>query len=492
MTPATLNARLSSLLPLALALTGCTNDAAGGAPPGLNPVAPTYDSEPIEPTRKTVSENDREASPLVNLPRGAEQLARLCARGRSDRVARALCDNPQIDSITTLQAALGLRVTDADFDVADAEFALLGHSMSLVSRLVSAINPRALIFSPLVDSTPGAVILAFTRGETFVELAAQDSTTSRLTFYLLDFELECERRGTCTHADLLTPAIESDWRGFSLYDDDDLKNTTLDCLQCHQPNGPSTPPVLLMHEVLPPWTHWLTQSTVGGAVLLQDFLNAHGPDEGYAGIPARRILQVSPLDLNRYLLTQRYVDQPVDFPSAQIEAEVSMSAPEQPLVNLPSGKSATWQRLYDAAAAGLTIPPPYHDVKVTDPNKLAVATKSYQDFKAGKIEPDELADIRDVFLDEALPDMMFVPAKGLTGREILVQACSQCHNPRLDQTLSRANFDVLRLDAMSAEVKAAAIERLLLPESDIAHMPPARFRTLPPEAIELAVEELRR
>ena len=38
--------------------------------------------------------------------------------------------------------------------------------------------------------------------------------------------------------------------------------------------------------------------------------------------------------------------------------------------------------------------------------------------------------------------MGFTTTPGLRGEEVLVQACSQCHNQRLDQTLSRAGFHV--------------------------------------------------
>jgi hypothetical protein len=46
---------------------------------------------------------------------------------------------------------------------------------------------------------------------------------------------------------------------------------------------------------------------------------------------------------------------------------------------------------------------------------------------------------------------------GLDGRGILVHLCSQCHSPRLDQTLTRARFNVMALDAMSREERDTAI-----------------------------------
>jgi len=151
----------------------------------------------------------------------------------------ALCAGAKIDSLLSLQSALGLSFTNHDpeeLSANDPDFALLGHSTSLVGLDVSAINPRAFVFTPLLQRLNGYAVLAFTRGSTFVELAAQDSPTSPLTFYLLDFDLACEATGSCTNADLLTSAIERDWTGVSLYDDEALKNTTVDCLHCHQPN----------------------------------------------------------------------------------------------------------------------------------------------------------------------------------------------------------------------------------------------------------------
>ena len=63
----------------------------------------------------------------------------------------------------------------------------------------------------------------------------------------------------------------------------------------------------------------------------------------------------------------------------------------------------------------------------------------------------------------------------------------------LDLTLlSRANFDVTRLDAMSPELKQRAIERLSLPVTDIRRMPPTRFRTLSEQAVARARAELMR
>jgi hypothetical protein len=43
---------------------------------------------------------------------------------------------------------------------------------------------------------------------------------------------------------------------------------------------------------------------------------------------------------------------------------------------------------------------------------------------------------------------------------------------------------------MSAAVKQSAISRMKLPATDLRHMPPAMFRTIPDDQLALAVAEL--
>jgi hypothetical protein len=66
---------------------------------------------------------------------------------------------------------------------------------------------------------------------------------------------------------------------------------------------------------------------------------------------------------------------------------------------------------------------------------------------------------------------------GATAAQALVQACGTCHNDVLDQTVSRARFNIAvgRLDR--AEL-ATAIERLQAPDGAPGRMPPAGRRQL--------------
>jgi hypothetical protein len=110
----------------------------------------------------------------------------------------------------------------------------------------------------------------------------------------------------------------------------------------------------------------------------------------------------------------------------------------------------------------------------------------------GTASRSSLQDIREIFLADAEREMGLRPALGLDGRGILTQTCSQCHNGRLDQGVSRANFNVLALDQMSRAVKDKAIARLSQEAESTKIMPPRRFARLSAEEIALAVEELKK
>jgi cytochrome c553 len=424
--------------------------------------------------------------PLEGLPRGQTQLDALCVLGRGDIPSLVLCTNPppSIENLADLQDLLGLAFFDptetgGNADGKNPGFVLTGHSSSLVARGVSAINPRAIVFSPpLADLDPQFVAMAFSRGDPYVEIAAFDPTADggkgATNFYLVRFNLPCEDTG-CQPEDLLTPDIETGWTDWTIYSDDDLGNTTLDCKSCHQPGGPSTPKLLRMQERTDPWTHYFKATRVGGAALLADFHAAHGNDEDYGPIPASLIDKSDPHILERWVEGNGSNDQPNEFPSEIVEEEVRASNRMQPGMNVPPGASMTWESLFQSAASGESIAVPYHDVKVTDPAKLAAKTTAYVATMTGSAT-DPMPDIRDVFLDAALSDLGFAPRAGLDGRAMAVAMCGQCHNPRLDQTLSRARFDVTKLDTMDAAERDLAALRLMLPDGDRRHMPPTRYK----------------
>jgi hypothetical protein len=435
-----------------------------------------------------------------DLPKGSAQLARLCARPGTDAVRRAFCGPtaPAIRSLADLQRTLGLAFTapartgrNQNGRNGNPAFVLSGHSSSLVARFVSAINPRAIVFTPPTGNpNPSFVAMGFVRGEQLAEIVARDSTTGAMSFFLVKFEQTCNASKSCRPGDLLTPAVEKDWTGFTVYEDEDIKNTIVDCRQCHQPGGPGTPRMLRFQELRNPWTHFFRDNTSGGPSLIADFRAAHGTSEDYGPIPAGQIESSDPALLEDVVRDHGFGAQPNEFRTGTIEDEVRRSAPAQPATNDPPGTSAAWSTLFEASVRGEVIAPPYHDVKVTDPQKLAVKTKAYQEFRAGTLPASALPDLRDVFLAKALVGLSFVPKPGLDGKGLLTQTCTACHNPKLDQTLTRAKFDVVKLSEMSREEKDKAIERVRLPPTHPLHMPPDRFRTLSAEEVARVVDEL--
>ena len=447
--------------------------------------------------------------PVAQLPRGAEQRKRLCAHDGDDMIRDLYCaaEPARIESLIDLQKALFIeqsRLTGVN------GLSITGHSTSLGARSISSINPRLVavrIEHPLFDAhdnpvAPGSqgrltpalepVSIAFSRGEQLVELMLRDRVDHELRFYLLSFRNACnDSDAGCKPGDLLTPEVEQGWTATDVYDEQDLQNTVLDCAPCHQTHGPGTPKFLRMQELRTPWTHWFGL-TPGGQALFADYWAAKG-DEMLFGLSADHLMRANPVSLNLQAVYGGPNEQPNPFDSETIEAEVRASAAGQPEDNSVPGESETWLAGYEAARRGEAITFPYHDVKITDPDKLARMTEVYQAYRAGELDRADLPDIRDVLPDdqERLAKMGFATLPGATGEQVLLEACSMCHNERLDQSLSRARFRA-DLKGLSRAQKDRAIERLRLPATDLHAMPPARLRILTLEARQRAIEALQR
>ena len=110
-------------------------------------------------------------------------------------------------------------------------------------------------------------------------------------------------------------------------------------------------------------------------------------------------------------------------------------------------------------------------------------TQAYTDYREGRLDRQDLPDLRDIFLDDPArrAEMGLETEPGLDGKGVLMQACAQCHNDRLDQSLSRARFHV-DLSKLDREEKDKAISRLEIPAGQPHEMPPAQFRRLSDEA----------
>ncbi len=421
--------------------------------------------------RAITDEDFMEFSKLKNpdkpLKEGEEQMAQVCANnaGKTNIVIQKFCvEKIRPKSLKEMQVALNLdpsNVTNRGNNGANGNpgFAVQGHSSSLVGQFVSSINPRVVIFN---NQTPGGnanttnfIAMGFVRGEQFAEiLVANDNGASNPDLFLVAFKQACNAKPEgCSNGELLTPAVESNWTEFTLYQDEDLKNTIVDCRHCHQPEGVGTQVFGRMQELRNPWVHWMRDNRGNGTTLIDDYYAAHGQDETYGGIPGPAISGSDPANLEDLIRTNGFnQDQipEIEFQTQTILDEVSNNNGAQPVDNTIPGQSATWEELYAQAAVGVSndgrniIPIPYHDVKVTEPSLLQKYTQQYQDFRAGMITVDQFEDHRDIFRTDHTQraNMGFAVREGTPPETMLIQACFQCHNGKLDTSISRANFSL--------------------------------------------------
>jgi hypothetical protein len=369
-------------------------------------------------------------------------------------------------------------------------FALSGNSTSLVTKSVTPINPRAIIFPRVgADLAPPTdlVALGFVRGEQFVEVISRDPTTDDLNFYLLNFEQKCSyASGGCDLASLLTEEIEHDWTAYSVYDQEDLEPTTFDCLSCHRTSGVGTKSILRMQELANPWMHWFPQKfvqrTESDRILLDQFEQAHQSDKQYAGIPIAVITDGtldagSGAQLEAFVRASGFGNQPNPF-DGQIATEMK------------NGTSPTWQARFQAHLTGSAIAVPYPLVDVTDETKRRAATESYVGVVTKAMPRDTLLDLRTIFSDDAAEKLSFVPSPTADGKTVLTEMCSRCHDGRADPNLKKSRFNVLKLDEMSQAEKAKAVT--LINDKSLARMPPWRTGDLTPAALQAATMELQK
>lgn len=506
--------------------TGSADDAMSGdattASPGTTSGADDGgDSSSSGGAADTGGPDEPSHDPLDGFPTGEDQWELLCARNHDDAIARAFCAGdspPTVTSIEELLELVGLGFVEGNLENGmngNPGLTLASHSTAIGTRFVNAINPRAFVFTPPVGGVTfppsgipneDLVMMGFARGEPFVELVANDRTDDELRFYLFRFVPECEESDAgCSNADLFTPAAESGFVSYSLYDDGDIRNTVVDCLQCHQPDGPGTPKLLRMQEFQEGWTHWFYPNRAQNREAMQMFVDTHD-GESYGGIPGAMLTQqmllennegtAAPTVMEQVIRNQGFDQQPNEFPSQVILNErlnagcTCNNCAMPPPIDPTHSCSPTWDALYANAVHGGEIAVPYFDGHITDPVKVAAAGQAYRDVMAGAMPGDQMPDIRDVLLTEAYPYLSYAPAPALDGREILQHMCGHCHNSSLDQTISRSNFNVENLDTLPQAIKAKAIVRLQLPEDDIEKMPPVRFHQLSEAEIDLVIDEL--
>jgi mono/diheme cytochrome c family protein len=421
----------------------------------------------------------------------------LCERDRADKVLDVFCANtpPTITGLADLQALLqtvpGVPPDGmSNLYGATAFVTMLGHSTALSGQRVSPLNPRMIVISD-------GLFMAFQRGVQKLEVIARARNSGFFDFYLIEFEQACnDKPEGCSPGDLYTPRVEQDWLRVNIRDDEDLKNTPNDCRQCHQRRGEEYPR-LLMRELNNPWTHFFQPPPespayfvgpgIQGNDLLQDYFDAKG-DERYGGFAPGQVVGIAPFLLEQSVTS----DQPVLFDAPGIENERFPYDQERGYPEAP-GDSPTWKEAWEAFKRGEQLALPFIEARVTDPDKHAQRTQAYQRYRAGELSEDELPDLGDIFSDDprVRAQIGLQTDPDASAEEALIQACGSCHNDVLDQTLSRARFNVDLWKLDGAEI-SIAIDRIARAPGESGVMPPPEARQLGPEVRERVLDYLRR
>lgn len=463
---------------LLLAATACTPSISGVGGPGGNgndkssggqvdppPIGGIDDDWGLEPVRLDYFE------PLL---KGEAQWAALCGRGNADRVTNYFCQTPRPEVTSLEQLLVGLGLKDPA-QPGNMLFAISGHSSSLVTTKTTVINPRAIIFTP--QGQADYVALGFVRGDGFAELAAFDTVNQRINFFLVKINKACDPN--CSNFERFSPEAEINWTSIVVYGDPDVKNTALDCLQCHQPGGVNGTRMLRMQELQDPWTHWFRDNRPSLA-LLNKFQQYH-PGETYAGIPANQIANSDPADLEDFVRAGGFDLQPNEFQTDQIEQELAAN---------PDVVPPTWMEQYNRALAGTEISTPFYMISPYDEAKVDAAGLAYQEILAGTRPQTDMPEMTHLFKDDALGFLGFEAGQNLDAKGIVQHRCGTCHAGNFPG-ISRNNFNVADFpDNLSPDMRDKILLRISMPETSRFRMPPLMFSKLSDEQVSAIEAEI--
>ena len=449
---------------------------------------------------------EREVPPLVFdyeqqlefLPQGDDMISRLCFQvdtnslSEYDRVRQYFCQEnyEPIDSLKSLQSALGLAIPDSlSPDIGSngklgvsPGWAITGHSTSLVSRFVSPINPRVILFSALNEDGSVAedyVSMGFVRGDQFVEIVSREPRTGSLKFFLIAFKQACNTDHSCDIKDLQTELVENNWTSINVIEDSFLSNTVFDCTHCHQADGLLEDKKLRLQEGNAPFLHFF-QSEGLGEDLVASFTDFHGTNYDLGGIPSELLPYSSPQGLKDFLDATESLDSRNSFDSELIILEVQGSLPGE-----------TWLAGWNAYRGGDFIPFPSWKNNILDLEETESLKASWQAWRDGS--SDDLPDLRLSIDDQLGPTMGHRAATGASAEELLKAACQRCHNSKLDPNLGKSLFQV-DLDSIDRNEVEVAIERLELHKNDASSplaMPPRLFMDLSDSEVDLLIDFLK-
>jgi mono/diheme cytochrome c family protein len=454
--------------------------------------------------------------------KGDEQIEAMCGRlveANVQSVVRdTFCTQPrvQITNSQELLAALGLPFdgplgmeAQLLWDNGNPAWSVVGHSAGLARRTVSPVNPRVLVQTPIAshsDPVPGFVVVGLVRGEGFAEIITHDPLRDDLDFFLFKFTYRCADPSNCSDEERFAEQHESGWLDYTIYEAEDLENTALDCLQCHEHGlrtSTSRRRSLLMFQLNSMWMHWLynvnffrgwTDNPADQGpfhAMLAQYVAAHAtPEEPlgetFGGIPGGALHAARPKSLEDLIEANGFGN---GFDSTAY-------APDGADIGLLENNRArglffeyAWEELYELSLHGLLIAPPGRGEKPFNSAKLETLISDYSAYRNGLSA--EFPDLTNVYAESDLSAVGLRVHPGLSPPEILVQACSQCHHDGLNQDITRARFKLgpiargrpgSSLGDHFSNLDVAGLQmlqqRINLPADHLAAMPPARFRTL--------------
>jgi hypothetical protein len=509
------------------------NDPVGGSVPAsgsqpTDPQAPEIPRGSGDPTVAFPADLPPTAEMhwLTTIGWGPAQTDRVCARGNQDPVARRLCAEPRIAlrSLEDLQRVFwpAGRTFGENYKVG-----LTYHSQALGARTVSAVNPALILLSlePYMSGDDVALpqsatdlAIAFTRGDQMVEMLGVDVPNQRLNFYLLVYGHACRAAGDCTASDVLGPRIERDWTSWTLYQAEDIEDTPLSCLSCHQSGGPGTPRRFLMRQFLLPWIHWgesseaitatrcadgsrlaLSQVPTSGATLVPNlgstFARAHAGETLFGGEPIESLIrrrsgaEISDATKQVRAAILRRDGNP--SLSDNVEERFPLQEPfpldsDQVLQGdyCPGGKKDAWNAYRQSVLLREGFPIPYYGYDILESDQGAPARADYGAYLRANPSNDAFDILSPLVSDEIGTAVGFLPDPDGDAPAILRQMCGRCHTGHEDPGMRRARFDARNPERLTRASMSEAMRRIQLAERDPEVMPPRRAGHLPAWAIE--------
>jgi hypothetical protein len=389
------------------------------------------------------------------------------------------------------------------------------------------VNPAVILLS-LESYTSGDdaglpqsatdLAIAFTRGDQMVEMLGVDVPNQRLNFYLLAYGHACRAAGDCTASDVLGPRIERDWTSWTLYQAEDIDDTPLSCLSCHQSDGPGTPRRFLMRQSILPWIHWgesseaitisrcadgtrlaLSYVPTSGATVIPNlggaFAQAHAGETLFGGEPIESLIQrrsgavISDAAKQvRAAILRRDGNPSLDD---NVEERFPLQEPfpldsDQVLQGdyCPDGNKDVWSGYRQSVLLREGLPIPYYGYDILESKEGASARADYGAFLRANPSSDAFDILSPLVSDEIGTAVGFLPDAEGDAPAILRQMCGRCHTGQEDPSMRRARFDARHPERLTRASMSEAMRRIQLAERDPEVMPPRRAGRLPAWAVE--------